>query len=219
MRILRGLWVLMLALPLTLACDTVPPPAAPASTPLVVVYGDSYVAGDPNDPNVLQRRWPGMLAADLGVNVISHGVGQTGYVRATGGSTYPYAVATQPPPSDADVVIVFGGFNDAVLNDPTAVGYASTVTYTLIRQAAPDAELIVIGMQWPNYYPGMNAARPTATAIRTAADQAEATFVDPFLWLQTKPQLMAADAIHPSDQGHAYLEGLIEPYVLQALSA
>lgn len=222
-RTFLGLLVLAFAsLPVVLVPAEAQAPET-SSQALVAVYGDSYSAGWPTDPEVTRRKWLGVLSEDLGFDLQNEAIGATGYVRYLGYSTFPHA-ATMHPPTGADVVVVFGGYNDRLL-EPGAVGDAATVTYGIIRAAAPDAELLVIGLQWPymEVIPtgGVRSqVGPVREAIRTAALAAGATFVDPIAegWFVDRPDLIGPDGVHPTDAGHRYLAEKIRPYLAGALA-
>lgn len=47
------------------------------------------------------------------------------------------------------------------------------------------------------------------------AQLAGATFVDPIAarWFVSRPDLIGADGVHPTDAGHAYMAGKIAPLI------
>jgi hypothetical protein len=121
------------------------------------------------------------------------------------------------PEPDADVVIIFGSRNDT--GAPSAeITAQATATYDAVQEASPEADLVVIGPAWSD------EAVPAETlaardAVAAAADSAAVTFVDPLEegWFFGRLELIGSDAIHPTDEGHAYLTGLIEPVLRAAL--
>jgi hypothetical protein len=52
-------------------------------------------------------------------------------------------------------------------------------------------------------------------AVRDAAVAAGVTFVDPLVeeWFTGGVGLIADDGVSPNDAGHAYLAGVLEPYL------
>jgi lysophospholipase L1-like esterase len=189
---------------------------APDGPPVIAVYGDSYSAGSDEGGNG-PAGWPARLADRLDADVRLHAVQGARYVGGSGGGTFLEQVQGAPEP-DADVVVLFGSRNDT--GAPTQeITDQATATYDAVRTASPDAEVVVIGPAWSD------EAVPADTflardAVRAAAEAAELPFVDPLDagWFFGRLELIGADAIHPTDQGHAYLAGLIEPVLRNALA-
>ncbi|WP_369132675.1 SGNH/GDSL hydrolase family protein [Modestobacter sp. I12A-02662] len=175
--------------------------------PVVVVYGDSYVG--PGQGSDLPSGWPALVADDLDLELVNHGHSGSGYTNWEVGWSYPYTVATEPPPEDADVVVVFGGFNDATLA-PEAVRQDAVATFALIEATAPEAELLVIGPEWPRQEPTA-ALYALRDALASAAGGAGATFVDASGWLMGRPELIASDGLHLNETGHAVFAAEITP--------
>jgi lysophospholipase L1-like esterase len=181
--------------------------------PVIAVYGDSYSAGSDEGGNG-PAGWPARLADRLDVEVRLHAVQGARYVGGSGGGTFLEQVQGAPEP-DADVVVIFGSRNDTGAPSEEITAQAAA-TYDAVRSASPDADLVVIGPAWSD------EAVPADTflardAVLAAAEAAGLPFVDPLEegWFFGRLELIGADAIHPTDQGHAYLGGLIEP-VLRA---
>jgi lysophospholipase L1-like esterase len=181
--------------------------SAPPEPPVVVVYGDSYVG--PGVGADLPSGWPALVAADLDLELVNHGHSGSGYTNWEVGWSYPYTVATEPPPEDADVVVVFGGFNDVTLA-PEAVRQDAVATFALIEATAPQAELLVIGPEWPRQEPTA-ALYTLRDALASAAGEADATFVDASSWLLGRPELIASDGLHLNETGHAVFATQIAP--------
>jgi lysophospholipase L1-like esterase len=200
------------------ASTEAPATAAPTddAPPVIAVYGDSYSAGSAQGGNG-PAGWPAIIAGRLGADVRLHAVQGAGYV-AGGGGTFLEQVQASPEP-DADVVVVFGSRNDT--GAPTQqISEQAAATYEAVRTASPSAELVVIGPAWSD------EAVPEDTllvrdAVRSAAEAADLTFVDPLAdgWFFGRLELIGGDAIHPTDEGHAYLAGLIEPVLQESLAA
>lgn len=203
--------------PLQLAASDMPPPPPPGPPPQVVVYGDSFSSGQATPPDDTgPNGWVWRLTNLLRVAPGSNAVNGTGFVRVSGGSTFPYAAAVNPMP-DARVAVVFGGVNDARFSvSPEAARIAAVVTLTVIAAACPRAVLVLVAPQWP-------ATPPTAAALAIrdsligAAAQVGATYVDPTGWFQGRPHLIGADGLHPNLAGNVYIAARMAPIIAAAL--
>lgn len=126
----------------------------------------------------------------------------TGYVNpgaeGLGPFTEPDRIAhvTRDAP---DLVIVQGGIADVGKPD---VEPAAQSVFDQIRAGVPAARVVVLGPMSP---PGLDTDAVTAVRdqIRTAAEQAGATFIDPIdeAWI-TDPALYAKDGINLTTEGH-----------------
>jgi hypothetical protein len=195
------------------------PPASPSSSAAttsesdgpatVVVLGDGDSAGASAWPVVLEEELGNTefrVAADAGAGYV---------VAGAGGRTIP-ELAEEVDLADADLVVVFGSRNDGagVADD---VAQAADGLFDGIRDAAPDAELLVIGPAWFSE-PVPAGTRNNRDVIRTAAESAGATFVDPLEegWFVDRSELLTGTG-NPNQAGHAYLAGQIEPAVRELL--
>jgi lysophospholipase L1-like esterase len=200
------------------ASTQAPTTDAPAedAPPVVAVYGDSYSAGSVEGGNG-PAGWPAIVAGRLGADVRLHAVPGAGYV-AGGGGTFLEQVQASPEP-DADVVVVFGSRNDTGAATEQISEQAAAV-YEAVRAASPSAEMVVIGPAWSDE--GVPSDTLLARdAVQSAAEAADLTFVDPLAdgWFFGRLELIGADAIHPTDEGHAYLAELIESVLQESLAA
>jgi lysophospholipase L1-like esterase len=93
---------------------------------------------------------------------------------------------------------------------PEAVRQDAVATYALIAAAAPEAELLVIGPEWPRQEPTA-ALYTLRDALASAAGDADATFVDASGWLLGRPELIASDGLHLNEAGHAVFAAQIAP--------
>lgn len=172
--------------------------------PRVVVVGDGDSAG--------RTAWPVLLEDALDVDVVVAAEVGAGYVTAgADGNTLP-DLAAEADLEDTDVVVVFGSRNDGPgLAD--RVARASDELFDDIGAVAPDAELLVIGPPWFSE-PSPAGVRNNRDVIRTAAEEARATFVDPLTegWFVDRPELLTRNG-NPSTEGQAYLAELILPEV------
>jgi hypothetical protein len=195
------------------------PSAAPAPVvaPVLAVYGDGYAAGNASG-GLGPAGWPVLVADATGAELSLHAVARAGYASVgVTGEDIPAAVRANPVP-EAAVTVLFGSRNDAGEAVGTVQANAAAAIAAVLDQA-PDTELVVIGPVWSdgNVPAGVIAARD---AVRSAAQVARVTFVDPVAdeWFADVPGLIAADGVSPTDQGHAYLAQQIEPLVSAALA-
>ena len=193
--------------------------AAPEPT-LVTVVGDSYVAGS-NMGGTGSAGWTTLASADLQthgvVDITRAGVGGSGYVeRGPTNTVFGEAMARSVGPK-TDLIVFFGSINDRN-KAPDAVKAAAAQTFAEAKKLAPNAKLLVFGPAW------MNSKVPaevlaTKEAVHAAADAAGAQWVDPIAerWFFDQPALIGTDKVHPTNEGHAYMEKLILPHLVADL--
>ena len=199
------------------------PPSSPgAETPSetatrIVVVGDAFTSSSLQG-SVAPSAWPPLLRERLDdVSVEVSAADGAGYVTTNVLGATMGSLATAAPTEEADVVVVFGGRADAAgIADQVAI--AAGETFAQIRATAPDAALVVIGPAWPAAEVPAGV-RNNRGVIRDAAVAAGAIFVDPLEagWFVDQPDLIAADGVHPTEQGQQYLADLIEPVVRDAI--
>lgn len=184
--------------------------------PLLWVVGDSW--SDPVFDGTALSGWPWLVADRLGLGLRNSAQGGAGFAHVNGGGwTFPVEVARYAGP--ADVVVCFGSINDSD-QAPATVADAAVATFTALHRAAPAAELLVLGPQYPGTPDAGQLATLTALAgaIRPAAAVAGGVFVDALTWMTDRPDLIGPDN-HPNPAGHAHLADLIAPLVAGLLAA
>lgn len=184
---------------------------------LVTFIGDSYTSGAGTDSGK-KHRFPALVSSELGVPTQVLGYNGSGYV-ARGpkpyNTTFPEAAKKVNP--EARLVVVFGSRNDAATEDttitPKQIRKSAEETIATIRERDPRATIVIVGPPWINNKPPDRIVK-ARTSVRTAADKAGVTFVDPIdeEWFgeedqisDGKSELIADDHIHPTDEGHEYL--------------
>jgi lysophospholipase L1-like esterase len=198
-------------------------PAAPsavevAQTPRLAVYGDGYAAG--NELGGLGNAgWPALLAAQTRAELALHAVPRAGYAAAgTTGQTFLDLVRAAPVP-DATVTMVVGSRND-VNGDVRQIQQNVADTISSIRSQAPATAVVIVGPVWPdgNVPASVLVVRD---AVRDAAAAAGVTFIDPLVegWFAGSAELVAGDGVSPNDAGHAYLAGVLAPFLESYLGA
>lgn len=212
MRRLRSLAsVVALALGLT-ACSAGPAPdvsPTPASGPVVAFYGDSYTLGTGASDS--SRRWSTIISADRGWSEFNPSVNGLGFVNHRsdfGEDDLPELVIE----ADPDIVFITMGLNDNFSYDQRADLIRATITadLTRIREALPDARIIVVEPFW------YTEERPESVEtiigwVEAAAAEIGADWIPgASRWLDghyagSKDSWMASDGIHPNDDGYAHM--------------
>jgi hypothetical protein len=191
--------------------------APPATSPVLAVYGDGYSAGS-SFGGQGAAGWPALVAQGLGMELRLTAVAQTGYVSpGVTGQTLGDLI-TSSPPADADVTVVFGSRND-LAESAGEVGAASTAALAVIRAAAPETSVVVIGPMWTGGgAPGSLLA--VRDAVQASAAAAGVAFIDPLAenWFGEAGPAIATDGISATDFGHRDLAQLITVPVQAALT-
>jgi lysophospholipase L1-like esterase len=186
-----------------------------SAAPFVTFMGDSYTQGSQENSGP-RTVYPFLIRQDLKIGYQNIAIGGSGYVNP-GQSGAPFSGQVREVSSQSALVVVYGSRNDPVDSNPAEVKKAASDLYTAIKAKAPQAKLVVIG---PSFVENPTPAGGTsnANAIRDAADDAGATYVDASDWFHGTPaNYIGEDHIHPTDAGHKYLASKIEPIVEDAL--
>lgn len=221
------------ALALT-ACIT---PAAPSPSPdpslpckggyqIITFLGDSYTNGTDNDSGE-QARFPALLAKELPAQarlLASNGSGYVALGPAPGAMTY--VDQARHVSVDSALVVIYGSRNDMLHIKPGgAITEAALTTFSAARDRAPHAPILVIGPSWINRLPSVQilATRDEVKAAVDTTDVQDLHWVDPIEegWFAERANetpdgrstYIAADRIHPTDEGHAYLAEKMRPFV------
>lgn len=185
-----------------------PTPAAP----VVAFLGDSYTGGSDMGGNGAAG-WPAILAAKRGWDRRMFAVGGSGYINPGLGKPYADRVAAVIAAHPA-MIFIEGSRND-IDYSPADVRAAADAVLRRLQRALPQARLIIIG---PIMGAGTTPRRIVAlsAAIREVALAYGAQWLDPADWFTgSYANLIGADGIHPTDQGHARMAQLIDGQVGQ----
>ena len=169
------------------------------------------------------RNWTALVGLALQTNrptrVVRDNAEGSGYV-AVGAYDQTFLDAAKVLVSgDVSAVVIFGSRFD-MYAAPDAVRTAAADTYAAVKEAAPDAVLVVVGPTWPGAAPPPELLT-TRDIVNDAASDAGATFVDPIKegWFAKDPgKFMAPDNVLPSDAGHELIAQNIYQDVLNALN-
>ena len=205
------------------ALQTKSPGSVPPDVPQIEILGDSYVSGSAEGGRGAAG-WTRIIGShfhDEGDPVELNVMAQPGagyLTRGASGLDYRQTAA-QGLRRTADVVVVFGSRNDGRQTDEAMYGAAKSL-YSAIHETAPQARIVVFGPVWaggkaPDFMAANNAAMARAAAeegVQYVDTQADGWFTG------TSADLIGADGVHPTDEGHAYLAEKILP-VLEKLLA
>jgi lysophospholipase L1-like esterase len=167
--------------------------------PVVAFYGDSYTLGTgASDPS---KRWSTVICAERGWTEVNPSVNGLGFVNNRGTLDLPQTVIDARP----DIVFVTMGLNDNFSYPSRADEIEVQIDTDLrrLRAALPDARVVVVEPFW------YTDTRPESVEViigwvRGAADRIGADWVpDASHWIEGRPEWMAADGLHPNDDGYA----------------
>jgi len=174
------------------------------NAPVVAFYGDSYTLGTgASDPS---ERWSTRICADRGWTEFNPSVNGLGFINnrrafGEGSGDLPDLVIAERP----DIVFVTMGLNDNFSYARAADDIRAQITEDLqrMRAALPDARFVVVEPFW------YTDERPESVEtiigwVREAAAAIDADQVPgASRWIEGHPEWMAADGLHPNDEGYA----------------
>jgi lysophospholipase L1-like esterase len=168
--------------------------------PLAAFYGDSYTLGTGAlDP---VNRWSSVICRDRGWREYNPSVNGLGFVNNRRPDVdLPTMVIEQDP----DIVFVTMGLNDNFSYASAADDIHEAIDSDLqrLKTELPDARFIVVEPFW------YTDERPDSVAViiqwvHDAADHIGADWIPGAShWLEGHPEWMAADGLHPNDDGYA----------------
>ena len=184
-------------------------PGGPAQTPtpgatIAAFYGDSYTRG--TGATSPERRWSTIVCDERGWYEFNPSVDGLGFVSNRGlaleGDLVDQIIEHEPPP---DIVIVTMGLNDnfSMPSHADEIEAAIDADLERLRTELPDARLVVVEPFW------YQDERPDSVEqiiawVDAAAERVGADYIDgASRWLEGHPEWMAADLIHPNDDGYA----------------
>jgi acyl-CoA thioesterase-1 len=175
--------------------------AAPAETPVILVFGDSVSAG--YGLAHVERGWVALLQTRLkdqeyGYQVVNASV--SGETTAGGLARLPRALSLHRP----KIVILELGGNDGLRALPIAQMRANLAAMANLAAAA-GAKVLLLGMRMPPNY-GPDFTEQFRVSYSDLARDKKLPLV-PFLLndIALFPALMQADGIHPNEQGQPKL--------------
>lgn len=190
----------------------------------ILAIGDSYTGGS-DEGGVGPAGWPSLIGNDLAAQgyqpeVVTLAAGGSGYVAVGPSGKTLVDLANEAVGAEPyDVVIFFGSRNDTAA--AAEVQAAATAAFTAVRAAWPETQLLVIGPPWVDANPPANIV-DASLGVEDAATAVGAVWVDPLAdgWFTGEFEaLIGSDNVHPTDEGHRYMAGLIRPELEAALPA
>ncbi len=188
-----------------------PPKIQLPTEPVLLIVGDSYTAGVGADTE--DQGWAYLVAGELGFPTNIDGVGGTGFMWGGGqddrGLEYSVRlqeIAATDPAFVPNLLILQGGQNDAVANDPAALETATTETIEAARTLWPGVQVVVLGPSAPQ--PLAEQLRDANNAVRVGAEAANAPFINAYAagWFTAaNSQDFYTDGAHVDTAGHRYL--------------
>jgi len=191
-----------------------PVPQATGDGPVVAFYGDSYTLGTgASDPSV---RWSTRISESRGwveVNPSVNGLGFINNRELFGDGDLPSMIID----ADPDIVVITMGLNDNFSYSFAADAIEAQIDTDLRRltEALPEARFIVVEPFW------YTAERPPSVPIiiewvRDAAERYGADYIPgASTWIQGRQGEMAADGLHPNDDGYAEMTRRMDAALLE----
>ncbi len=179
--------------------------------PVLLIMGDSYTAGVGAAP--ADQGWAYLVAGSLGYPTNIDGVPGTGFVWGGGaqdnrGLEYEVRLKAiaEDPRFVPNLLILQGGQNDALLDNPDEIRAATAQTIESARRFWPGVQVVVLGPSAPQ--PIAEEMRASNSAVRAGAAAANAPFIDAYeagWFTAANSPGFNADGVHPNTAGHAYL--------------
>jgi acyl-CoA thioesterase I len=204
----KRLWILFVLITASVSANG----AAPADTPVILVFGDSISAG--YGLGHVEQGWVALLQTRLkeqgyGYQVVNASV--SGETTAGGLARLPRALMLHQP----KIVIVELGGNDGLRALPIAQ-MRTNLTRMVDLSTAAGAKVLLLGMRMPPNY-GPDYTEQFSACYGDLARDKKLPLV-PFLLngIALLPSLMQADGIHPNELGQPKLLANVWP-LLQPL--
>lgn len=186
--------------------QAVPTDAPAVAVPRVLIFGDSYTAGE--GAADATEGYAYRMGPAMGWDVTVDGVGGTGYVNTSRGKgAYLDRLAASDYTDSFDIVLIEGGTNDQG-TPATIFSAAVDDTLTVFADRFPRARIIMLGLfSWERSI----ASKKTAvnTALRAAAAARGFEFVDSLTekWFTASDTgtLINSENNHPNADGYAIM--------------
>lgn len=195
------------------ACAAIPPEPAATSIPpegdgpVVAFYGDSYTLGTGATSDA--ARWSTIISADRGWREVNPSVNGLGFINnrtVFGDGDLPSIIIAAEP----ELIIVTMGLNDNFAyerrpDERDRIREQIGIDLQRLRDGLPEARIVVVEPFW------YTDERPESVEIiigwvREGAEAIDADFVaGASRWIEGRPELMAADGLHPNDDGYAVM--------------
>jgi len=179
---------------------------SPSDGAKVAFYGDSYTLG--TGATAEQSRWSTIVSKKRNWEEFNPSVNGLGFVANREGVDLPSQVIANDP----DIVFVTMGLNDNFVYETDADAIHAQLDSDIDRLATelPDARLIVVEPFW------YTDDRPESVEViigwvKDAAARVDADYIPGAShWIEGHPEWMAADTLHPNDEGYAAMAEQME---------
>ena len=190
---------------------------ADSDTVTVVFFGDSLTAGyGLPDPDLAYPALVGEQIEEAGVPVRVVNAGVSGETSAGGRGRIAWALRQNTP----DVFVLALGANDGLRGtDPAATRANLGAILDAVKEAAPDARLVVTGMEaLPNYGADYGAR---FREVFPAVAEAHGAALVPFLLQDVAgvQRLNQADGVHPTAEGQRIMAETVGRVVVPLVQA
>jgi lysophospholipase L1-like esterase len=184
------------------ACATPPSADRDPDATRVAFYGDSYTLGTGASDE--SKRWSTIISQQRGWSEFNPSVNGLGFINnrsAFGEGDEPSLVIADDP----DILFITMGLNDNFSYDRASEQIRAQITddVTRLNTELPDARIIVVEPFW------YTDERPESVEIIIGWVEAAAADIDAEYiagashWIEGHPEWMAADGLHPNDEGYA----------------
>ena len=167
--------------------------------PVVAFYGDSYTLG--TGASDFDHRWSTIVSRQRDWVEVNPSVNGLGFINNRYDTDLPATIIA----ADPDIVFVTMGLNDNFSFDAASSEIKTQITSDIARlkKELPNARFVVVEPFW------YTDERPASveTIIGWVKDAAAAIGADYIPgashWIEGHPEWMAADTLHPNDEGYA----------------
>lgn len=195
------------------ACAAIPPEPAATSIPpdgdgpVVAFYGDSYTLGTGATSDA--ARWSTIISADRGWREVNPSVNGLGFINnrsVFGDGDLPTIII----PAEPELVIVTMGLNDNFAyerrpDERDRIREQIGIDLERLRDGLPGARIVVVEPFWyTDEWP--ESVEVIIGWVREGAEAIDADHIaGASRWIEGRPELMAADGLHPNDDGYAVM--------------
>jgi len=181
-------------------------PEATGTGAKVAFYGDSYTLGTgASDPS---KRWSTIVSAERDWFEVNPSVNGLGFVNNRASLPPDYRPSDEVPQviaAEPDILFITMGLNDnfSMPERAEAIEAAISTDFETLHDALPDTRIIVVEPFW------YTDDRPESLGeiigwVKSAAAEIGADYIpDASHWIEGHPEWMAADGLHPNDEGYA----------------
>jgi len=181
-------------------------PSPATGGPRVAFYGDSYTLGTgASDP---AKRWSTVISAERGWDEFNPSVNGLGFVNNRSSTPPDYGPDDEVPlviADDPDILFITMGLNDNFSMPERADEIQDAISTDLrtLKDALPETRILVVEPFW--YTDDRPDSVETVIGwVRAAAEEIGADWIPGAShWIEGHPEWMAADGLHPNDQGYA----------------